>query len=284
MSVKPDAQWFFTAHHELGHVYYFLSYSRPEVPYILRQGANRAMHEAVGDLASIAAKQPAYLEAVGVLPKGFKIDAQQQLVDEALTSAIPFVAWSAGTMAHFEHDLYQKDLPPAEWQKRWWKYVADFQGVAPPSPRPADGCDACTKTHINDNPAAYYQYAIAAAIKYQLHDHICKKILHTDPHSCSYYGHKEVGDFLRSILKQGATRPFNDVMREATGEPLSTQGDDGVLQAARRAGSITPSRASRSAGRSRARSATGVHPASTSRPARRPRRRRRAPAATRRGA
>ena len=108
MSVKPDAQWFFTAHHELGHIYYYISYSRPEVPYILRQGANRAMHEGIGELASIAAKQPSYLEAVGVLPKGFKIDQQQQLVDEALTSAIPFIAWSAGTMAHFEHDLHQR--------------------------------------------------------------------------------------------------------------------------------------------------------------------------------
>ena len=227
MSVKNNAQWFFTAHHELGHIYYYLSYSRPEVPPILRAGANRAMHEAIGDLASIAAKQPAYLEAVGVLPKGFQIDQQQQLVDEALTSAIPFVAWSAGTMAHFEHDLYEKDLPPSEWQGRWWKYVAQFQGVAPPSSRPAgidkDGCDACTKTHINDTPAAYYQYAIAAAIKYQLHDHICRQILHRDPHACSYYGHKEVGDFLRSILKQGATRPFSDIIREATGEPLSTR-------------------------------------------------------------
>lgn len=227
MSVKPNAQWFFTAHHELGHIYYYVSYSRPEVPPILRAGANHAMHEAVGDLAAIAAKQPAYLEAVGVLPKNFKIDPQQQLVDEALTSAIPFVAWSAGTMAHFEHDLYEHELPPSEWQKRWWKYVAEFQGVAPPSARPPqddkDGCDACTKTHINDNPAAYYQYAIAAAIKYQLHDHICKKILHADPHACSYYGHREVGDFLRSILRQGATRPFDDVIREATGEPLSTR-------------------------------------------------------------
>ena len=126
-------------------------------------------------------------------------------------------------MAHFEHDLYEHDLPSAEWQKRWWKYVGEFQGVAPPAARPTDGCDACTKTHINDNPASYYQYAIAAAIKYQLHDHICKKILHADPHACSYYGHKEVGDFLRSILRQGATRPFNDVMREATGAPLSTR-------------------------------------------------------------
>jgi peptidyl-dipeptidase A len=223
MSVKPNRKWFSTAHHELGHGYYFLAYARPEVPPVLRQGANRAFHEAVGDLAAIAANQPAYLKEVGILPPDTKLDQTRQLLDEALESAIPFLGWSAGTMAHFEHDLYEKDLPASEWQSRWWKYVADYQGVAPPSERPADGCDACTKTHITDNPAAYYQYAMSAVIKYQLHDHICRKVLHTDPHSCSYYGHKEVGDFLRSILKLGATKPWREVIQEATGEPLSTR-------------------------------------------------------------
>ena len=204
MSVKPDAQWFFTAHHELGHIYYFLSYSRPEVPTILRQGANRAMHEAVGELATIAAKQPAYLEAVGVLPKGFRRSTRSSsCVDEALTSAIPFVAWSGG-----DHGALRarsvREGPAAGASGR------SAGGSTSPTSRAwrrrrrgrPTACDACTKTHINDNPAAYYQYAIAAAIKYQLHDHICRKILHTDPHSCSYYGHKEVGDFLRSIFRR----------------------------------------------------------------------------------
>src|SRR6478672_9556250 len=68
ISVQPNAWWFRTAHHELGHAYYFMSSSRPEVPPILRQGANRAMHEAIGDLAAIAAGQMPYLKAVGILP------------------------------------------------------------------------------------------------------------------------------------------------------------------------------------------------------------------------
>jgi peptidyl-dipeptidase A len=34
-----NAQWFGTAHHELGHIYYYLSYSVPEVPVLLREGA-----------------------------------------------------------------------------------------------------------------------------------------------------------------------------------------------------------------------------------------------------
>lgn len=224
MSVQNNADWFRTAHHELGHAYYFLAYARPEVPPILRQGANRAMHEAVGDLAAIAASQPAYLKALGLLPESTKIDQRAILLDEALESAIPFMAWAAGTITHFEHDLYEKDLPAAEWQKRWWDYVAKYQGVAPPSDRELPGaCDACSKTHINDTPAQYYNYALSTVIKYQLHDHICKKILNQDPHNCSYYGHKEVGDFLKSILKQGATRPWRDILKDATGEPLSTR-------------------------------------------------------------
>src|SRR5215469_15530612 len=38
-SIEPNSRWFFTAHHELGHGYYFKAYTRPDVPYVLRLGA-----------------------------------------------------------------------------------------------------------------------------------------------------------------------------------------------------------------------------------------------------
>ena len=57
MSVEPNQKWFGTAHHELGHLYYDLAYTRPEVPFLLRAGANRAFHEAVGELAALASEQ-----------------------------------------------------------------------------------------------------------------------------------------------------------------------------------------------------------------------------------
>jgi peptidyl-dipeptidase A len=60
-------------------------------------------------------------------------------------------------------------------------------------------------------------------LKYQLHDKICRDILKKDPHDCSYFGNKEVGDFLRKIMEQGAMRPWRDVIREATGSELSTK-------------------------------------------------------------
>jgi peptidyl-dipeptidase A len=219
MSVEPNAQWFGTAHHELGHIYYYLSYATPEVPYLLRAGANRAFHEAVGELARLASQQPAYLRKLGLIRAGEEPDTSAALLQSALQSIV-FLPFAAGTMTHFEHDLYEHDLPVAEWQDRWWQYVAAYQGVQPPGKRTADLCDGCTKTHINDDPAQYYDYAMATLIKFQLHDHICRKIVKQEPRACDYSGSEEAGRFLRDILKLGATRDWRKVMREATGEDI----------------------------------------------------------------
>jgi peptidyl-dipeptidase A len=219
MSIEPNEWWFGTAHHELGHIYYFLSYSRPGVPILLREGANRAFHEAVGDLAKLASQQTPYLVRVGVMPKGHEPNPNAWLLQSALESIV-FLPWSAGTMSHFERDLYEQELPPSEWQHRWWDYVGQYQGVIAPGPRPEELCDACTKTHINDDPAQYYDYALDTLIKFQLHEHICTKILKQDVRACDYSGSKEVGAFLKSILTLGATRDWRAVMKDATGEPI----------------------------------------------------------------
>ena len=42
----PD--WFTTTHHELGHIYYYITYTNPDVPPLLREGANRSYHEGMG--------------------------------------------------------------------------------------------------------------------------------------------------------------------------------------------------------------------------------------------
>jgi peptidyl-dipeptidase A len=220
MSVEPDEKWFGTSHHELGHIYYYLAYSTPAVPPVLREGANRAFHEGIGELAKLASQQTPYLVKVGVMPKGKEPNPTGWLLESALESIV-FLSWAAGTMSHFEHDLYERELAADEWQKRWWEYVARYQGVAPPGPRSDDLCDACTKTHINDDPAQYYDYALASLIKFQLHDHICTKILKQDVRACDYSGSKEVGTFLKRILEVGATQDWRKVMKEATGEAIS---------------------------------------------------------------
>ena len=224
MSVKPDFDWFATTHHELGHIYYYLAYANPNVPFVLREGANRAFHEGIGELVSTAVRQAPYLQQMNILPAGEAPDQIQWLLNEALSEAIVFMPWSAGVMTAWEHDFYEQDLPADQLNRRWWEYVARYQGIAPPSPRGEEFCDAATKTHIIDDPAGYYDYALAFALKYQLHLHIAKKILKQDPHACNYYGNKEVGRFLQNILKLGATRDWRNILEENIGEEISARG------------------------------------------------------------
>lgn len=223
MSIEPTAEWFRTSHHELGHICYFIEYANPDVPMVLRDGANRSYHEGIGDLMAIASMQQPYLKDLGLLP-ATAIDQTQWLLNEALSSSsVVFIPFAAGTMSHFEHDLYEQNLPTEDYNKRWWEYVERFQGIAPPTPRLAEYCDAATKTHIIDDPGQYYDYALSCVLKFQLHDYIAKTILKQSPHSCNYYGNKEVGDFLRGIMRPGASRNWREVLREKTGEDLSAR-------------------------------------------------------------
>ena len=223
MAIQFRCGWRFgTAHHELGHIFYQLSYTRPEIPFVLHDGASPAFHEAMAETLATPTIQLPYLRQVGVVPADMKFDETQWLLNSALEQIV-FMPFSAGVMASWERDFYEGNLSTNELNKRWWQYVEKYQGIAPPEPRGEEFCDPATKTHINDNPALYYQYAIAFAIKYQLHMHIAKKILHQDPRNANFYGHKEVGEFLYKMMKVGETRDWRQLIKEATGEELSAK-------------------------------------------------------------
>jgi peptidyl-dipeptidase A len=222
-SIESNAWWFNTNHHEFGHIYYYIAYTRDDVPPLLRTGANPAFHEGFGELTALASSQVPYLKSLGVLPADFQADETAFLLSNALAPGVPFIFWSSGVMTHWEADIYARNLPESEWNQRWWDYVRDFQGIEAPAERGEEWCDAATKTHINDTPAYYYSYAIAQVFKFQLHDYIAKKILKQPPQSCNYAGNKEVGDFLRGIMEKGANTDWRQLLKEATGEELSTR-------------------------------------------------------------
>lgn len=222
MSVVPTGSYYETVHHELGHVHYFLQYATPQVPIVLRDGASRAYHEAFGSMLGLAAMQPRFVQAVGLDVGSARPDPMRLLLQEALNYVV-FLPWSAGVMFEWEREIYTQGLPPDRWNARWWQLVARYQGIAPPSERDERWCDPATKTHVNDDPASYYDYALSYVLLFQLHDHIAHNILREDPHDTNYYGRREVGDFLRSMMRTGATVDWVDLLREKTGSPLSAR-------------------------------------------------------------
>lgn len=222
MSVEANSEWWETANHELGHIYYYMTYTNKDIPPLLRTGANRAYHEAMGSLMGLAAMQKPFLEKAGLLSTGIKTDPIQNLLKEAMNTVV-FISFSGGTMTEFEKSLYADNLPADQWNAAWWANAKKYQGVVPPSERNEIYCDAATKTHINDDAAQYYDYALSYVILYQMHQHIAKNILHQDPRSCNYFGNKEVGKFLKSIMYPGASKDWRDVLKETTGDDLNAK-------------------------------------------------------------
>jgi len=222
MSVKSNFSWFQTTHHELGHIYYYLAYSREDVPPILRSGANRAFHEGIGTLIELACSQVPYMQQVGLLSVDETPEEIRWLLTQALQGPIVFLPFACGTMTHWEHDLYEEDLPRHKMNTRWWEYAARYQGIEAPTARGEDYCDPATKTHIIDDPAQYYDYALSSVILHQLHRYICRDILDQDVRTSNYFGNKQVGRYMHSILQLGATRDWRVVMQQATGEDISS--------------------------------------------------------------
>lgn len=222
MSVEANTKWWGTTLHELGHIYYYMLYSNPDVPYLLRGGANRAFHEGVGSMLGLAAMQKPFLQERGLLAKDVKLDEIKLLLKEALEQVV-LIPWGAGVMTEFEYELYAKDLPVDQFNSKWWEIKKKYQGIIPPNERGEEFCDACTKTHINNDPAQYYDYALSIVTLFQLHDHIAKKILKQDPHNTNYWGSKETGKFLSKILTPGATVDWRKLMKDELGEEISAK-------------------------------------------------------------
>lgn len=222
MSIVPNAEWYETVHHEYGHIYYYMSYSNPDVPYVLREGANRAYHEALGSMMGLAAMQKPFAAGLGLVSPDTKLDETKKLLKDAMNYVV-FIPWSAGTMSMFEHDLYSNSLPPDQWNKRWWELAKQYQGIVPPTDRGEEYCDPATKTHINDDAAQYYDYALSFILLFQIHDHIAKNILHQDPHATNYFGNKEVGKFIADIMRPGSSVDWRKLLKEKTGEDLSAR-------------------------------------------------------------
>lgn len=222
MSVEPNAEWWETANHELGHIYYYLTYTNKDVPPLLRGGANRAYHEAIGTMMGLAAMQKPYLVGRGLIGSDVQTDDVQSLLKEALNSVV-FMFFSCGTMSNFEKSLYVDNLDQNMFNARWWELAKKYQGIEPPTARGEEYCDAATKTHINDDPAQYYDYALSYVILYQLHNHIAKEILHQDPRATNYYGQTGIGDFLKKITYPGASKDWRKVLKESTGDELNAK-------------------------------------------------------------
>lgn len=222
LNVAPTGDWYQTVVQDMGDVHYALAYSTPQVPMILREGPSRAFQGAIGSMLGFAAVQPRCARASGLEPGAARPDPMRLLLRDALRHAV-FIPWAAGVVFEWERDVYGRGLPADRWNRRWWEYVAHYQGIAPPAPRDERWCDPATVPEIEVDPATHYDRALACILLFQLHDHIARNVLREDVHDTSYAGRRDVGDFLRTLMRPGATLDWIQLLRDRTGSAPSVR-------------------------------------------------------------
>lgn len=218
-NVKPNVNWMDTMHHELGHGVYD-QYIAEEVPYLLRAPSHIMTTEGMAMLFGALTKRREFLDKVVDLEP----QALERYADELERSLqiekLVFSRWTQ-VMLRFEQGMYSN--PDQDLNRLWWSLKKKYQGLNPPDDM--SGADYAAKMHIVGAPVYYHNYMLGDLFASQVQSYAARQILgRKRPAALAFTGQKEVGSYFRlAIFGPGNLYSWRDLIRRATGEPLSAR-------------------------------------------------------------
>ncbi len=210
---EPTEEDFVTAHHELGHDFYFQRYA--SLPILFQQGANDGFHEAIGDTIALSVT-PEYLKTLGLLGKA--PTGEHARINQQMKMALEKVAFLPFGLLidRWRWDVFSGKTPAAQYNASWWALRARYQGVAPPAPRSESDFDPGAKFHVAGS-TPYMRYFLARIYQFQFHRALCAAAGSSAPlDQCSIHDSKQAGEKLIGMLALGASKPWPDAL-EAIG-------------------------------------------------------------------
>ncbi|XP_055597208.1 angiotensin-converting enzyme-like [Uranotaenia lowii] len=219
---RVNMEDFFTVHHELGHIQYYLQYQHQ--PNMYRGGANPGFHEAVGDVISLSVSTPKHLERIGLL-SNFVLDENakiNQFYRSGLAKLVflPF----AYTIDKYRWGIFRGDIKPEEANCKFWELRSKFSGIEPPVVRSEEDFDAPAKYHVSAD-VEYLRYLVSYIIQFQFHRSACElagEYVKGDPektvNNCDIYQSAEAGNVIKAMLSMGSSKPWPDAMEVLTGQ------------------------------------------------------------------
>ncbi|KAJ8961523.1 hypothetical protein NQ318_014773 [Aromia moschata] len=197
---------FITAHHEMGHIEYFIQYK--DQPVKFRAGANDGFHEAVGDLIALSVRSTKHLRKIGLLKS--KNDNLQSVLNNMFETGLDKIAFLpfAYLMDLWRWDVFSGKTKPEDYNCKWWELRERYQGVEPPIDRSEEDFDPAAKYHIvSDVP--YLRYFISFVVQFQFHRAVCEKAGEYEAnnankplHECDIYQNTDAGNALKHGLKK----------------------------------------------------------------------------------
>jgi peptidyl-dipeptidase A len=213
MCIDPTEEDFTTIHHELGHNVYQRAYTSQ--PFLFRDSANQAFHEAIGDTISLSVT-PEYLVRIGLIDRAPDASGDIGLLLSRALEKIVFLPFGL-LIDQWRWGVYSGAVAPASYNAAWWDLRLKYQGIAPSAPRGEAFFDPGAKYHVPAN-YSYTRYFLAHILQFQFHRELSEIAGCTTPlHRCSIYENRAAGDRLKAMLELGQSRPWPDALEALTG-------------------------------------------------------------------
>jgi len=214
MCVEINAEDFQVVHHELGHNYYALLYAKQ--PYLYRDGAIDAFHEAVGDVIALSAT-PGYLKEIGLVEGTPSEKGDLEYLLKTALQRVAFLPFGL-LIDQWRWKVFSGEIPPGQYNAAWWQLREKYQRITSPVARTEADFDPGAKYHIAAN-TPYTRYFLAYVLQFQFHRALCKEAGFTGPlHRCSIYADKQAGAKLAKMLEMGSSRPWPEAIAALGGE------------------------------------------------------------------
>ena len=214
MCIEVTADDFVTLHHELGHNFYQRAYQKQS--FLHQNGANDGFHEAVGDAVALAIT-PEYLRQVGLLNEVPGPEGDIPLLLRQAMDKVAFLPFGL-LIDQWRWKVFSGAIKPSQYNAGWWALREQYQGLSAPLPRTEQDFDPAAKYHVAGN-VPYMRYFLARVLQFQLYRSLCKTAGQAGPlHRCTFFGNKEAGTRLARMLAAGASKPWQEILFEMTGE------------------------------------------------------------------
>ncbi|MGH9424788.1 MAG: M2 family metallopeptidase [Terriglobia bacterium] len=214
MCIQIREEDFTVVHHELGHNYYQMAYAGQ--PFLYRDSANDAFHEAIGDSIALSVTPP-YLKQIGLIDKVPDQSADIGFLLQRSLEKVAFLPFGY-LVDQWRWKVFSGEVGPGDYNSAWWALREKYQGVSPPAPRSEQDFDAGAKYHVPAN-TPYARYFLAAILQFQFHRALCREAGFNGPlYQCSIYGNKKAGEKLKQMLALGLSKPWQEALKTMTGE------------------------------------------------------------------
>lgn len=216
-NLQNNERWMETMLHELGHAVYD-KYQDEDAPFLLRAPAHIFTTEAIAMFFGRLSRNGAWMQEMLGLS-----DEERQKIDTvsekyAQLKQLIFARW-AMVMYSFEKELYAN--PDQDLNALWWDTVEKYQLIKKPEGRKEP--DWAAKIHFTIAPCYYHNYLLGELLASQFHNHLVTNVLKLQSDKdVSYVKQDKAGNFfLKEVFQVGASKKWNDMIADATGEKLT---------------------------------------------------------------